>query len=307
MVRRTATLLIGLFLVASCSGASRAQQNSVAPFDQVLLDLFGTTNIDAHFAAIDRDVPAAIVACLNDAGFAMVAPPVGDPYVPPAEGDRAGAESDGFGIIASFRHELREGGDPGDQLQRSVASYLATLTAAEIQRFVLVLDGEPAEPGQVTRDGCEYSAVGQAYRDWNRFFAALPNFTALAEERDSHPDWIAARGEWSDCMAGRGYEYAEPAAIRSDVQRQMRAKVNEAYPGGDIAAAVATGEEVLSAELDSFLDQLVAFERNAAVANIECTEPVADQFAAVEHEVQQAFVDLHRSTIDDLLAAASRS
>ena len=54
-------------------------------------------------------------------------------------------------------------------------------------------------------------------------------------------------------------------------------------------------------DVDVLLDELAEFEQGAAVANIECTEPLADRFDAVEQLVQQQFVDRNQTTIDDLL------
>ena len=105
-------------------------------------------------------------------------------------------------------------------------------------------------------------------------------------------------------MFDRGFDYAEPDAIRTDVISRMRDTVNEVYPGGQLPVIEVAGTPTVDAQVDALLDELAQFERAAAVANIACTEPVADQFDAVERLVQQAFVERNQATIDELLAAA---
>jgi hypothetical protein len=285
---------------AACS--SSAEIAGPAPFDQVLIDLFGTDDTDRYLTETDVRVSGLVADCMNEAGFEFVREPEPVPYIPPADGDRAAAEVDGFGIIAGFNHQLAQPLSPYAFEDPNVP-YLRTLSSAEIGRFFETLEGAEPEPGQVRQSGCRTTATEAGYADWNRFFDVLPNFTALGEERDSHPDWLGARSDWQACMVERGYDYFEPDDVRGDVQRRMRELVNEAYPNGEVPFTVVDGVTTPDAGVDVLLDDLLEFERSAAIANIDCTEPVAEVFDRVEREVQQAFVDRHQATIDELLAA----
>ena len=238
-----------------------------------------------------------------DAGFEFVIPdplPAGPTQAQLVDPDFAASK--GFGIIYEFRTWIEDIDPVAAQFDPNQA-YLTTLSGAEIQRFYQVLEGEEPEPGQLPDDaGCRGRAAEVAYADWDRFFDALPTFTALGEERDSHPDWLAARAEWKDCMVAAGYDYSEPEAIRSDVQRRMNDAVASVYPDGRVPLVNVGSDWTLDPVVEPLIVDLERFEIDAAVANIECAEPLADRFGAVEREVQQAFVDRNQATIDELLA-----
>lgn len=293
-------LLLSAVLATACSSGESV--DGPAAFDGVLLELFGTDDTEMYLADRERAAAELVVTCMNDAGFEFEIPALAETFVPPDETDLAAAQLDGFGIISGFRFQISQfdvgpvAGDPN-------IAYVGTLSEADFARFFLTLDGPDAEPGQRAEGGCNNQASDQAYADWLRFSEALPNFTALGEERDTHPDWLVARSEWQACMLDRGFDYGEPDAIRTDVISRMRETVNEAYPGGQLPLTEVDGVAMVDPEVDVLLDELVQFERAAAVANIECTQPLAEQFDAVDRLVQQAFVDRNQATIDELLAA----
>jgi len=300
--RLIALVLAVLFVVPACTTSQDSAPN--APFDQVLIDLFGTSDTEAYLMATERRSAQLVVDCMEEAGFKFQIPMPRTDFVGPDPGSLTDAQRDGFGIIAGYRHTVSEtdlnlsnGRDPN-------VAYVSTLTAAEIDRFFLTLDGVQAEPGQRQDvSGCTGSASEAAYADWNRFFGALPNYTVLGEERDTHPDWVTARSSWRTCMNEKGFDYAEPDAVRADVILRMREAVNEIYPGGQVPLVEQDGLLTVDPFVDDLLDDLVEFEQDAAVANVECTTPLAEVFTAVEFEVQQAFVERNQTAIDELLAA----
>ena len=296
---RAVAISVALIVVsASCGG------EDPAPFDAVLIDLFGTDDTEAYLADAEREAAEFVVQCMNDAGFEFALPAEVDELEPPDPTSLDDAREMGFGIIAGLRHQIDQT-DLGSDFDRDPnLDYLSTLTASEIERFVITLDGTAPEPGQRKVDrGCNGQASDAVYADWVRFSEQLPNFTALGEERDTHPDWLAARADWRDCMVARGFDYAEPDVIRTTVISRMRDTMNENYPGGQVAPIQVDGEWVLDPQVEALLDELADFERDAAVANVECTEPLAERFDAVERLVQQQFVDRNRAVIDELLAA----
>jgi hypothetical protein len=295
-------LILSVVLATACG--SDDQTEEAAPFDAVLIELFGTTNTEAYLIGAERDAAELVVACMNDAGFEFQIPPLTDSLEPPEPMDLEAARADGFGIITGYRFQVSKfdvsvspGYDPN-------IDYAATLSSEEFQRFFFTLDGPDAEPGQRQEGGCNTLASDLAYADWLRFLEALPNFTSLGEERDTHPDWLEAQAQWRSCMLDRGFNYAEPDAIRTDVISRMRDTVNEVYPGGQVPIIETNGVFSVDPQVDVLLGELEQFERAAAVANVECTKPVADEFDRVERLVQQAFVDRNQATIDELLGAS---
>lgn len=303
LLRTLGCLLMCAVLATACAGEDQA--SGPAPFDAVLIELFGTDNTEDYLSDAERTAAELVVTCMNDAGFEFQIPPVAETFDEPSPMDLEAAQAVGFGIIAGFRFQLSnfdvsvpQGYDPN-------VDYLSSLSSSEIDRFFFVLNGPEPEPGQLQEGGCNGQASDQAYDNWSRFSQALPNFTAMGEERDTHPDWLAARAEWRACMIDRGFDYAEPDAIRTDVISRMRDTVNEIYPGGQVPLVETNGEFSVDPEVDVLLAELEQFERDAAIANIECTEPVADQFDNVERLVQQAFVERNQATIDSLLEAVN--
>lgn len=272
------------------------------PFDAVLIELFGTTNTQAYRAAISDTASDLAVECMEDAGFELQITKT-PAFVAPDPTDLAQAQTMGFGLVAQFRHDTENsrrqaGPDPN-------RPYLETLTAAEIQRFLLTLNGTPAEPGQIQTDtGCLGSASIEASADWTRFSQALPNYIALGEERDTNPLWVAASAAWQRCMADRGLDYADPTAVRSDATTRMRSLVADEFPNGQVPLVQSRSGLMFDDEVEQLLANLLTFEQQAATASIECRTLNATDFDAAEFALQQAFVDRNQAAINELLEAA---
>jgi hypothetical protein len=299
----TVALVVSLVTAACGSSTESTTEPEPLPFDAVLLELFGTTDTDAYLAGAERRAAEIVATCMEEAGFEFVIPAPATVDLTEDRDSLDYARREGFGVITGFVRTIDETDFLADAPVDPNLTYLETLPAAEIDRFLITLNGAPAEPGQFQDGGCNGKASDEAYADWLRFFDALPNYRSLGEERDTHPDWLAAQALWQDCMADRGYDYTEPDAIMSDVTNRMREIVEARYPGGDLPL-VASGDGLgLDPEVKRLLDEMAVFERDAAVANFECTAPIADRFEAVDRLVQQDFVDRNRAAIDDLLAA----
>ena len=302
-LRTLGAVVVAAVLATACSASSDTSADGPLPFDAVLIELFGTDDTDAYVDSIEAEAAALVTECMAAAGFEFAVAPPDSELAPPDPTDLAAAQTRGFGIIDNYRQQIRGIDVTGASSQDPNLPYLATLSAAEIDRFFFTLEGPEPEPGQRPEGGCNNESTTVAYADWVRFSAALPNFTALGEERDTHPDWLAARSDWRACMTERGFDYSEPDAIRTDVIERMRDSVAEVYPSGQVPLVIVDGVAELDPAVDELLDELVEFEVDAAVANVECTEPLASRFDAVERLVQQQFVDRNRATIDSLLQA----
>ena len=305
-MRRILLLFVVTVLVSTACSSDDGGDDAareVFPFDAVLIELFGTDDVGDYRYQIEREAEANLIECMADAGFDFVV----DPSLPPEVSEDLVVERDyvdehGFGIITRFRDWFAEADfdTGGRDLNRE---YLTTLTSDQMRAYFLALEGEIAEPGQISENpGCRGRAADEAYALWNTFLAELPNFTALGEERDTHPDWLVAQSEWRDCMLGKGFDYAEPEMMRTDVENRMSEDVSSVFSQAGLPLVEEDGEWVLDPEADALLTELQAFEIEAATANWECNQPLLDRFLAVEREVQQAFVDRNQDTIDALLA-----
>lgn len=287
-----------VLLVSACA----TEDDQALPFDAVVAEIFGTSDIDAYRYDIDRNASRLLAECMRAAGWEYIerAP------LPqqPTEAELASLEyvsENGFGIVSTFMAWL-ESDNLIDQQRDPNLAYLQTLTPEELTAYVIDLEGVEAPPGQVREDtGCQGEATA-AFADWERFFDALPQFTGMAEARDTHPDFVSARSEWQACMLNQGYDYLEPEVIRSDVTQRMSAQVEEAAPNGQLPIEFIDGEWVVDPDLMPLLEEIAAFERSVAVANHQCNETVGERFDAVEREVQQEFVDANQAIIDELLA-----
>jgi len=306
-LRRILSIVALAVVAAAACGSNEAPANDDAlPLDAVLIDLFGTADVEAYRAQIRTEANELVVTCMQAAGFEYKLAP--ELPMNPTETQLESADfllKNGFGIISTFRAWL-EGTDIEAQQQDPNRDYLTTLSGAEINQFFVALDGVPAEPGQLQEDGgCSAQAADQTYVAWRAFSAALPNYPSIGEERDTHPDWLDARTQWRECMVAAGYDYAEPIAIASDVRTRMQEGIVEVYPDGTVPLEFDGERWVLHPDVIPLLDEWQAFERSAASAHVMCTAEVQDEFDAVEREVQQGFVNRNRATIDSLLDSLS--
>lgn len=272
------------------------------PFDAVLLELFGTTDVPAYLDAVERRSDELIAVCMREAGFEFELP-VAAPAGPPESvtSTLEYAQNEGFGLVMGFRGAIESATRSTGDIDETNRSYLESLTAAELAAFFETLNGPPAEPGQLqTEPGCSGQANLAAYAEWDRFLGALPQYTALGEERDTHPDWLDARDRWQACMIDRGFDYDDPDAIRTDVATRMESLM---VGDGDRVVIQTVDGVTLSPQIEALFAEALDFERGAAIANFECNEPLQPIFDAVEHDVQRAFVDRNAAVINDLLAA----
>lgn len=261
----------------------------------------GTDDLDRYRWEIERNAEALLVDCMADQGFEFY---LDQPLPPgPSKADLESSDfalTDGFGIVSGFRNWIANLNLDTVHRDRNL-EYLSTLDASQVQRYFVALDGEQPEPGQLPDDSsCRAASATDAYRDWARLLEILPNYTAIGEERDTHPEWVAAGTAWAACIATRGLDYVEPDAIRSDVTRRMNTALAEHYPDGNLPILPTPDGWIVDPDVEPLLDELQAFELDAARAHAECIEPLADRFNEVERQVQQAFVDRNQDRIDEL-------
>lgn len=311
MHRRLALVLIAVILAAGCSsdsgdGGDGAAGGAALPFDAVLEEIFGTADLDAWRHAAQTNAITLVIECMADAGWEYQVAPQ-EPAAPTrAElADRDFRATSGFGLVANFREGVASGAlvtteDPN-------RAYLRSLSSVEINEYLQTLQGTEAEPGQLPTDtGCLGAATDQAYAQFDSFYDSFTNYTALAEERDTHPDWLAARADWRTCMLAGGFDYFEPEDIRSDVRRRMQSMISDDFDGGRLPIVVTDDGFAVDPSIEPLLAELQQFEVDAALADHDCNAPLAERFETVEREVQQAYVDRNRDALDDYLADLNR-
>lgn len=314
-------LAVTMMAATGCSGAERETPTGTAdaptataqpevpgptpfPFDAVLIEVLGTSDTEWYAADAAERAGELVQKCMARAGFEYAIPavePAGAPEDVRTTPEWAGEY--GFGVVSGFYDRLEVDGLYSLNPEPN-RTYLATLTSAEVGRFVATLYGTEAEAGQLQTDrGCTGEAEDEAFAAWNRLTEVMPNFAALAEERDTHPEWLKGRMLWQQCMAGAGYDYAEPESVAVDVRRRMADLVREQFPDGNLPLApTADGSFVADPSVVPLLDELQEFEITVAVTNVGCLAGQADRFAAAEAAVQAGFVEHNRDRIDQLLA-----
>ncbi len=103
-------LMAGAVLIAACGSTSEPAPEAVsgpAPFDAVLIELFGTDDTEAYLASAERMAAEFVVTCMSDAGFEFQIPPVTSPLAPPDPTSIEDARTRGFGILDAYRQQIR--------------------------------------------------------------------------------------------------------------------------------------------------------------------------------------------------------
>jgi hypothetical protein len=211
--------------------------------------------------AVELRVADAVRACMADAGYDYRGP-----AVLPDLGTLLDPAVDGYGIAAgpnAPRPQLGEGGPGGtDRAGYEAALYGSPLSGA----------------GDTAPGGC--AAVGRAALDGALASLGLLPYSLeqLQADAAAHPAWVAAMGEWSACMAERGFSAASP----NDLIAAQTASL--ALAAGDAARAVAERE------------------REAAAADYACRESTLDPaLKQVAADLAPVFVDRNRTQLEALI------
>jgi len=211
-------------------------------------------------SAVEQRVTAAVAACMEEAGLEYRGPVAIEDL-----DDRYDPATDGYGIAASA--------DPLDiRLSGSLRGERRALYEAALYGTSLA--------DATTASGC--AAVGRA-----ELAAAVAELEALPYsieqlEADAlaHPAYVAARAEWSACMAESGYPADSPEQLVADFTDRL------AQARGDDARALA--EE----------------ERAVAAADFACRRQTIDRaLDDVAADLAPEFVEANRSQLEELVAS----
>ena len=209
--------------------------------------------------AVELRVTEAVRACMKDAGFSYRGPAVIEGLaglLDPA--------ADGYGIAAGPQVDpprLGTGGPAADDSGAYEAALYGTGLAAG-----------------GTGAGC--AAAGRAALD--QALAALDSLPYSIQQLEAdalaHPAYVAALGEWSACMAARGYQAASP---------------DELVATQAAALATASADEARA---------LADFERHVAAADFACRAGTVDRaMGEVAADLAPAFVAANQQQLEILI------
>lgn len=227
--------LVAIALVALLGGCAAADADR--PSDSL-------SAIDAQERRLlDRAEMLLMADCMSRAGFEVI---VTDPRDHPQQplqfpygiDDVAAARAQGFGLDTGAVDEARRTNPNQRYFDRlspeRQAAYQAALTGRRRDPVTVELAG--GYTVTAGSDGCSAEAIERLYGDFARWFRARTVVDNLASEYQADvyddPRFVEAVSAWADCMRGRGYDVADPGALR------------ERYAGGtdELPAAVAEAE-----------------------------------------------------------------
>jgi len=299
-VRILSILLISCLLLAAC--ASDAPDNdrvSLSYNESPINELLGIDLAlrSGDLVELERAAEQGIVECMKGVGFEYIAADFAslfeqetgaeDPY------SREYAERNGYGI--SIRPPI-DASSPQDVIDPN-EEVRTQLSEDELAAYSLALYGEsPPEGGVVVpqdRTGCvaeSYDSVYAAQTELGAVEAFFGEFsdelTELEARFRSDPRFLELEDQWSTCMADQGFA----AVYRNDIIVELNRRMSE------VAPLIVGGQEP-SAEVQELMDDVVDWERTAAVADWDCTQPVQGQMQTLRYGYEALFLDEQQGRI----------
>ena len=259
-------------------------------------DVGGQTQADVA-AELARS-EEAIAACMAEEGFEYVpgvmVPGSFETSDDPLRGTREFAEAYGYGL---WRQPAIEPGQHTYMIDTSGSSaYRASLSPEAQAAYDVALMGEATDLGDGT---VSYDGIGCMARSELREGPEAAYLRGVQEEVADYlqslwdgddPRLAEVDADWASCMRDAGYADDSPRAAETRLLDEMLA-VFEAHPDAPLAAGVT------EAGADA--------ERRLALADQDCRDATdwTARRRAVEHELQQEYLDAHRADLDALVAA----
>jgi len=300
-IGRIAVLVLALF-ASACSGSTAASdQVSLSLTESPINDLLGIDIAmrSGDIVELEREAERGVVECMKQAGFEYQAVDFAGGLEPESGAEdpdsRGFAEANGYGI--SIRPVINAPApedvvDPNTELR-------AGLSTAELEAYQLALygnappDDEPVPLDQ--RTGCVAEAYNNVYAaraelgNVEQFFGEFgPELAELEERFRSDPRFVELEDQWATCMVEQGFDVAVREEIFVELNRRM----------SDVSPLLAPGQEP-SAEAQRAIDEVADWERSAAVADWDCTQPVRDEMASLRYGYEALFLQENESRIND--------
>ncbi len=281
------------------SSGDSADPPPLGPLELYLGDAVGERT-QAEVAAELVQTEEAIAACMATEGFeyapVVMVPGSFEASDDPLRGTRAYAETYGYGL---WRQPEIEPGQHTYMLDTSAnTAYRESLSPEARQAYDVALLGQPTDlgDGTVSYDGTGCTAPAEL-----RDGAEAEYLRGVQEEvadylqslwEGDDPLLAEVDAAWASCMRDAGYGDDSPRAAETRLLEEMLA-VFEAAPDAPVAAGtIEAGAEA---------------ERRVALADQDCRDATdwTARRRAVEHVLQQGYVEAHRTDLDALVAALS--
>jgi hypothetical protein len=322
--------LAALTLVLSgCSGSegkdagSSAEAEQESPLTKYFNAAYGMDvspeEQEEKFAEQQRQQEELVAQCMQDQGFEYT--PATDTGMYMSSGDDTEWKPDdrewvaqyGYGAVNS---PFSEEPPPEEEFVDPNADYVASLSESEQMAFYEALHGpmpdeeEMSEGGEIEYDwttaGCQGAAQHEvAGEDPSQSEEFKPLFDAINElytDTASWPGMAELDAEWATCMddAGQG-GHASPMEAQNSIHDEM----NKIWENVDMSE-----EPTASGEPDkAAMDALAEKEVDLALADLDCREETdyRDRHAAITREVEQQFIDDHKTELDAMVASVEQN
>ena len=297
-----AAVALAVLVVATACGSTPDEDRvslslSASPINELLgIDIAMRSG---DIVELERAAERGVVECMKAEGFEYLPVDFAAQFEPEAEADdpdsRAYAEANGYGISIQPSFDAlapEETVDPNEQIR-------SQLSPAELEAYQLALygdaplDDETIEPGD--RTGCVATAYDSVYAARaelgavEQFFGEFgPELTELEERFRADPRFVELEGVWAECMVEQGFDVAVREEIFVELNRRM----------SEVAPLIVAGDDQ-SPEAQRAMDEVADWERSAAVADWDCTQPVQDDMRTLRYGYEALFLEEN----DDRIAA----
>lgn len=342
------SLMIGAAVVLGACGSSGSTDVAADGEGDITAEDFANTPLaelmgwndaleDQDWQAQQREVEALIVECMAAEGFEYTpetfeTTDFEDPYAAIEEewGSRAFAEKWGYGIATTF--ELQQGEFAADTAESiSEGEWVDPtegMSDGERDAYYAALYGDYDEvDSSLTEEeqeaawenyepsGCQNEAADQVN---GNDLLSDPEFEDLMqdlyERLEADPRVVQAEGEWSQCMAGKGYSFGDQSETFDAVTERM----DEVWSSMSDPFESLTDEDFQNMSEDELraletqtpeydeelLAEVVAYEIDLAVADYDCGADAQRIFYEVQVELEQQFIDENREVIDRVQGAS---
>ena len=357
---RRLTLMISAAAVAlaACGGSSSAEGDDASePTGEeptTVAAFFGFDPNDpdtaaANSARLNMRQQELVAACMTNQGFEYVSavPPIGGQDFVFDEEEYA--REQGFGISTSIDWLTGDGASGGgatvefgttlDQWTNPNDAIVEALSESEQEAYTNTLYGEiselefgsdlsdsDSEPTDEWGGGCMGEAAREVYGGADEAFQELESlFNELQQRVDSDPRVVEASGDWTACMADRGYDFQTVDELRERGHDDLRTRFNELVNFSDPFAGwtdeeieiffETSSEEAINdfyaqnqSEVRQDVDEealaaLQQEERDMAVANYECSEKQREVTQEVTQEFESQFIADNRDALEQARAS----
>jgi len=338
--RRSAALpafIAAALLLAGCSGSDdkpgAAEQEKDSPLTEYMNAVYGgdlsEEEQQQQFTEQLEEQEQLVAACMQDQGFEYT-PDTSSSSFSTSDGtewepdDREWVSQYGYGAINYPSSE--EPASPSEYVDPN-GDYVATLSESEQTAFYEALYGPTPTEEEMSADvsyeydwttaGCQGAAqhevAGEDLSQSEEFKPLFDAMNRLYEDMASSPEMAEVDAEWSACMEAAGHG---GFATQADAQMSIYDAQNALYEDLSTSEGSSTSEDgstsedtAMAGEPDQAeLDALGEQEVELALADLDCREETdyRDRAADITREIEQQFVDDHKTELDALKAAAER-